>query len=241
MAKSAFKRILLKVSGEVLAGDQSFGIEPEFLDAMAAQIVAASKSGIQLAIVIGAGNIFRGMAVAARGADRVTADVMGMLGTVINSLALGDAIGRAGVPVKVYTSVPMPTIADTFTARDATQALDQGYVVVCAGGTGNPFFTTDTAAALKAIELRCDVLLKGTKVDGVYSEDPKKNPKARRYETIGYEEVIARNLKVMDTAAFALARDNGLPILVYALGDKEGLMGVLNGKTRSTRVGDTKE
>ena len=237
MAETAFKRILLKVSGEVLAGDQSFGIEPQFLHAMAAQIVAASRAGVQIAIVIGAGNIFRGMAVAARGADRVTGDVMGMLGTVINSLALGDAIGQAGVPVKVYTSVPMPTIADTFTARDATQALDQGYVVVCAGGTGNPFFTTDTAAALKAIELRCDVLLKGTKVDGVYSEDPKKNPLALRYETIGYEEVIARNLKVMDTAAFALARDNGLPILVYALGDKEGLMGVLNGRTRSTRVG----
>jgi uridylate kinase len=237
MAKSAFKRILLKVSGEVLAGDQSFGIEPEFLHSVAAQIVDAHKAGVQIAIVIGAGNIFRGMAVAARGADRVTGDVMGMLGTVINSLALGDAIGQAGVPVKVYTSVPMPTIADTFTARDATQALDQGYVVVCAGGTGNPFFTTDTAAALKAIELRCDVLLKGTKVDGVYSEDPKKNPEARRYETISHEEVISRNLRVMDTAAFALARDNGLPILVYALNDKEGLMGVLNGRTRSTRVG----
>ena len=237
MPKSAFKRILLKVSGEVLAGDQSFGIEPQFLHAMAGQIVAAAKTGVQIAIVIGAGNIFRGMAVAANGADRVTGDVMGMLGTVINSLALGDAIGQAGVPVKVYTSVPMPSIADTFTARDATQALDQGYVVVCAGGTGNPFFTTDTAAALKAIELRCDVLLKGTKVDGVYSEDPKKNPKAQRYDTISYEEVIARNLKVMDTAAFALARDNGLPILVYALDDKDGLMGVLAGRTRSTRVG----
>ncbi|MDB5562092.1 MAG: pyrH [Hyphomicrobiales bacterium] len=237
MIKSPFKRILLKVSGEVLAGDQSFGIESEFLNAMAKQISEAAKTGLQIAIVIGAGNIFRGMAVAAKGADRVTGDVMGMLGTVINSLALGDAIGQMGVPVKVYTSVPMPTIADTFTARDATQALDQGYVVVCAGGTGNPFFTTDTAAALKAIELRCDVLLKGTKVDGVYSEDPKKNPKAQRYETISHEEVIARNLRVMDTAAFALARDNGLPILVYALGDKEGLMGVLTGKTRSTRVG----
>jgi uridylate kinase len=237
LPKSQYKRILLKVSGEVLAGDQSFGIEPQFLDAMAGQVVAAAKAGVEIAIVIGAGNIFRGMAVAARGADRVTGDVMGMLGTVINSLALGDAIGRAGVPVKVYTSVPMPTIADTFTARDATQALSEGFVVVCAGGTGNPFFTTDTAAALKAIELRCDVLLKGTKVDGVYSEDPKKNPKARRYETVSYEEAIARNLKVMDTAAFALARDNGLPILVYALDDKNGLMGVLDGRTRSTRVG----
>ena len=237
MAKSGYKRILLKVSGEVLAGDQSFGIEPQFLKAMAVQIAAAAKSGVQIAVVIGAGNIFRGMAVAAKGADRVTGDVMGMLGTVINSLALGDAIEQAGVPVKVYTNVPMPTVADTFTARDAIAALNEGHVVVCAGGTGSPFFTTDTAAALKAIELRCDVLLKGTKVDGVYSEDPKKNPKAQRFETISHEEVIARDLRVMDTAAFALARDNGLPIIVYALGDDEGLMGVLAGRTRSTRVG----
>ncbi len=237
MAKSAYKRILLKVSGEVLAGDQSFGIEPKFLHAMAAQIAEAAKAGVQIAIVIGAGNIFRGMEVAANGADRVTGDVMGMLGTVINSLALGDAIEQQGVPVKVYTSVPMPTVADTFTARDAAAALASGFVVVCAGGTGNPFFTTDTAAALKAIELRCDVLLKGTKVDGVYSEDPKKNPNAKRYETISHEEVIARDLRIMDTAAFALARDNGLPIIVYALDDKHGLMGVLAGQTMSTRVG----
>lgn len=237
MAKSAFKRILLKVSGEVLAGDQSFGIEPEFLNAMAEQIATASRSGVQVAIVIGAGNIFRGMAVAAKGSDRVTGDVMGMLGTVINSLALGDAIEQKGVPVKVYSSVPMPTVADTFTARDANQSLADGFVVICAGGTGNPFFTTDTAAALKAIELRCDVLLKGTKVDGVYSEDPKKNPKARRFETISHDEVIARDLRVMDTAAFALARDNGLPIIVYALDDEAGLMGVLTGRTKSTRVG----
>jgi uridylate kinase len=237
MAKSAYKRILLKVSGEVLAGDQSFGIEPQFLHAMADQIAGAHKAGVQIAIVIGAGNIFRGMAVAAKGADRVTGDVMGMLGTVINSLALGDAIEQKGVPVKVYTSVPMPTVADTFTARDANQSLADGFVVVCAGGTGNPFFTTDTAAALKAIELRCDVLLKGTKVDGVYTEDPKKNPRAKRYETVSYDEVIARDLRVMDTAAFALARDNGLPIIVYALSDTEGLMGVLAGRTKSTRVG----
>lgn len=237
MAKSAYKRILLKVSGEVLAGDQSFGIEPKFLHHMADQIAEVAKSGIQVAIVIGAGNIFRGMAVAAKGGDRVTSDLMGMLGTVINSLALGDAIEQKGLKVKVYSNVPMETVADTFTARDANLALADGYVVVCAGGTGSPFFTTDTAAALKAIELRCDVLLKGTKVDGVYSEDPKKNPNALRYETISHEEVISRDLRVMDTAAFALARDNGLPIIVYALDDKEGLKGVLAGRARSTRVG----
>ncbi len=237
MAKSAFKRILLKVSGEVLAGDQSFGIEPKFLHQMADQIAEVAKSGVEVAIVIGAGNIFRGMAVAAKGGDRVTSDLMGMLGTVINSLALGDAIEQKGLKVKVYSNVPMETVADTFTARDARRALSDGNVVVCAGGTGSPFFTTDTAAALKAIELRCDVLLKGTKVDGVYSEDPKKNPEAKRFDTITHAEVIAKDLRVMDTAAFALARDNGLPIIVYALDDKEGLKGVLAGRARSTRVG----
>ncbi|WP_193335693.1 UMP kinase [Devosia beringensis] len=233
----AYKRILLKVSGEVLAGDQSFGIEPEFLQSVAKQIADAAKNGTQIAIVIGAGNIFRGMAVAANGTDRVTADLMGMLGTVINSLALSNAISRQGVKSKVFSALTMPSVADSFTARAAKAALDEGFVVVCAGGTGNPFFTTDTAAALKAIELECDVLLKGTKVDGVYSADPKKDPTATRYETVSYDEVIGQNLKVMDTAAFALARDNGLPIIVYALDDDAGLAGVLAGTARSTRVG----
>ena len=219
----AYKRILLKVSGEVLAGDQSFGIEPEFLQSVAKQIADAAKNGSQIAIVIGAGNIFRGMAVAANGTDRVTADLMGMLGTVINSLALSNAIARQGIKSKVFSALNMPSVADSFTARAAKAALDEGFVVVCAGGTGNPFFTTDTAAALKAIELDCDVLLKGTKVDGVYSADPKKDPNATRYDTISYDDVIGQNLKVMDTAAFALARDNGLPIIVYALDDEAGL------------------
>lgn len=233
----AYKRILLKVSGEVLAGDQSFGIEPDFLHSVAKQIADAAKSGVQIAIVIGAGNIFRGMAVAAGGTDRVTADMMGMLGTVINSLALSSAIARQGVKSRVFSALNMPSVADSFTARAAKAALDEGFVVVCAGGTGNPFFTTDTAAALKAIELECDVLLKGTKVDGVYSADPMKVPGATRYETVSYDEVIGQDLRVMDTSAFALARDNDLPIIVYALEDKEGLMGVLAGRARSTRVG----
>ncbi len=237
MAKSAYKRILLKVSGEVLAGDQSFGIEPKFLHHVADQIAGVARTGVAVAIVIGAGNIFRGMAVAAKGGDRVTSDLMGMLGTVINSLALGDAIEQKGLKVKVYSNVPMETVADTFTARDANRALADGYVVVCAGGTGSPFFTTDTAAALKAIELRCDVLLKGTKVDGVYSADPKKDPNARRYDALSHEEAISQDLRVMDTAAFALARDNALPIIVYALDDPTGLTGVLEGRAKSTRVG----
>lgn len=237
MAKSEYKRILLKVSGEALSGDQSFGIQPEFLAKVAGQIAEVVAAGIDVAIVTGGGNIFRGMSLAAEGADRVTSDMMGTLGTIINSLALASALTKAGVKAKVFSAITMPSIADSYTARAAKAALEDGYVVVLGGGIANPFFTTDTAAALRAIELDCDVVLKGTNVDGVYSEDPKKNPKAQRYDTISHDEVIARNLKVMDTAAFALARDNGLPILVYALDDKEGLMGVLTGKTRNTRVG----
>lgn len=237
MVQSGYKRILLKVSGEALAGDQSYGIAPKFLDKVAAQIVEVAKSGIEVGIVIGGGNIFRGMAVAAKGGDRVIGDHMGMLGTVINSLALGDAIRRNGGKSHVFSSVSMPSIADTFTQRAAIAALEDGAIVICAGGTGNPFFTTDTAAALKAIELRCDVLLKGTKVDGVYSEDPEKNPAAERFDEISHDDVIARNLRVMDTAAFALARDNALPIIVYALDVGEGLVGVLQGRATCTRVG----
>ncbi|RYE53347.1 MAG: UMP kinase [Hyphomicrobiales bacterium] len=237
MAKSEYKRILLKVSGEALSGDQSFGIQPEFLSKVASQIAEVANAGIGIAIVTGGGNIFRGMSLAAEGADRVTSDMMGTLGTIINSLALASALTREGVKAKVFSAITMPSVADSYTARAAKAALEEGYVVVLGGGIANPFFTTDTAAALRAIELDCDVVLKGTNVDGVYSEDPKKNPQAQRYDAISHDEVIARNLKVMDTAAFALARDNGLPILVYALDDKEGLMGVLTGKTRNTRVG----
>lgn len=235
---SSYKRILLKVSGEALAGDNSFGIEPPFLQAVAKQIADTARSGIQVAIVVGGGNIFRGMAGAADGTDRVTADLMGMLGTMINALALSNAITRQGVKSKPFSAATMPSVADTFTARDAKQALEEGFVVVLGGGTGNPFFTTDTAATLRAIELECDVVLKGTKVDGVYSDDPKKNPDAVRYSQIGYDEVIARNLKVMDTAAFALARDSHMPIIVYALDEPAGLSGILEGKGLSTRVGD---
>ncbi|MGV8854846.1 MAG: UMP kinase [Devosia sp.] len=234
----AYKRILLKVSGEALAGDNSFGIEPPFLQAVAKQIADVARTGVQVAIVVGGGNIFRGMAGAADGTDRVTADLMGMLGTMINALALSNAIMRQGVKSKAFSAATMPSVADTFTAREAKASLEDGLVVVLGGGTGNPFFTTDTAATLRAIELECDVVLKGTKVDGVYSEDPMKNPNATRYDIVSYDDVIGQNLKVMDTAAFALARDNAMPIIVYALNDKEGLAGVLAGKGRSTRVGD---
>jgi len=237
MAQSAYKRILLKVSGEALSGDQSFGINPEFLDKIASQIAEVSRAGVAVAIVTGGGNIFRGMSVAAQGGDRVTADMMGTLGTIINSLAVASALTRAGIKAKVFSAVTMPSIADSYTARAAKAALEDGYVVVLGGGIANPFFTTDTAAALRAIELDCDVVLKGTNVDGVYSADPKKHPDATRYDTITHAEVISRDLRVMDTAAFALARDNGLPIIVYALDDPAGLTGVLEGRAKSTRVG----
>jgi len=237
LARPDYSRILLKISGEALAGDQSFGIETAFLTGVATQIAQAARTGVQIAIVVGAGNIFRGMEVAAKGGDRVSADQMGMLGTVINSLALADALVRQGVATKVFTALPMPNVADTFTARDARTALASGQVVICGGGTGNPFFTTDTAAALKAIELECDVLLKGTKVDGVYSADPMKHPDAERYDELSHDEVLSKDLKVMDTAAFALARDNALPILVYAIDAEEGLAGVLKGNVPATRIG----
>lgn len=237
MAQSAYKRILLKVSGEALSGDQSFGIKPEFLDKVAAQIAEVARAGVAVAIVTGGGNIFRGMSIAAENGDRVTADMMGTLGTIINSLAVASALTRAGVKAKVFSAVTMPSIADSYTARAAKAALEDGYVVVLGGGIANPFFTTDTAAALRAIELECDVVLKGTNVDGVYSADPKKHPDATRYDTITHAEVISRDLRVMDTAAFALARDNALPIIVYALDDPAGLTGVLEGRAKSTRVG----
>jgi len=237
MTSSGYQRVLLKISGEALAGADAYGINPDVIDKVAAQIVALRNSGVEIGIVVGAGNIFRGMAVAAQGGDRVIGDHMGMLGTVINALALGDAIQRNGGRPHVFTSVTMPSIADTFTQRAATAAIENGSIVICAGGTGNPFFTTDTAAALKAIELRCDVLLKATKVDGVYSDDPEKNPGAERFDRISYDDVISKNLRVMDTAAFALARDNHLPIIVYALSTSDRLKDVLEGNARSTRVG----
>jgi len=236
MASHSLKRILIKVSGEALAGDNSFGIESKFLDHVASQLWDLSKSGLEVAIVVGGGNIFRGMAVAAGGADRVVGDHMGMLATVINSLALGDAIKRCGGTAKVYSNISMPAVADTFTVRDARRALEAGKITICAGGSGNPFFTTDTAAALKAVELQCDALFKGTQVDGVYSADPKKVADAERYEQVSYDDVISKNLKVMDMAAFALARDNNLPIYVYQLDVEGGVRAVIDGTAVSTLV-----
>ncbi len=181
MASQSLKRILIKVSGEALAGDESFGIESRFLDEVAGQLVDLSQNGYEVAIVVGGGNIFRGMSVAAGGADRVVGDHMGMLATVINCLALGDAIRRLGGNARVFSNLVMPDVADHFTAREARKTLEEGGIAICSGGTGNPFFTTDTAAALKAVELECDALFKGTKVDGVYDADPATNPVLMRF------------------------------------------------------------
>ena len=241
MASQSLKRILIKVSGEALAGDNSFGIEPEFLDQVAQQLWDLSSSGLEVAIVVGGGNIFRGMSVAAGGADRVVGDHMGMLATVINSLALGDAINRVGGKSKVFSNIAMPAVANTFTVREAREALDAGYITICAGGSGNPFFTTDTAAALKAVELKCDALFKGTQVDGVYSADPKVDSNAERFDQVSFDEVIAKDLKVMDMAAFALARDNNLPIYVYQLDVAGGVRAVIDGKATFTKVAASAE
>lgn len=241
MASHSHKRILIKVSGEALAGDNSFGIEPEFLDKVAQQLWDLASSGLQVAIVVGGGNIFRGMSVAAGGADRVVGDHMGMLATVINSLALGDAIVRCGGRAKVFSNISMPAVANTFTVRDAREALENGFITICAGGSGNPFFTTDTAAALKAVELQCDALFKGTQVDGVYSADPKTDPNAERFDWVSYDDVISKNLKVMDMAAFALARDNKLPIYVYQIDVAGGVRAVIDGKATCTLVAASAE
>ncbi|HEX2256283.1 MAG TPA: UMP kinase [Afifellaceae bacterium] len=209
------KRVLLKLSGEALMGDQRFGIDDVTVASFAEEIARVTLNGTQLALVIGGGNIFRGMAIAAKGGDRVTGDHMGMLATVMNALALEAALVRAGASARAMSAIPMPSICETYIHRRAAAHLANGHVVVLAGGTGNPFFTTDSGAALRALELECDALLKGTQVDGVYSADPKKDPAAVRYDHVTFQEAIARGLGVMDTAAFALARDNGLPIVVF--------------------------
>jgi len=237
MGTGKLSRVLIKVSGEALAGDKSFGVDIGLLTQVATQLVEVATSGTQVAVVVGGGNIFRGMAVAANGADRVTADYMGMLGTVINALALGDAIDRLGGSSRVFSVVHVPLIAESFTVRAARAAVEQGQIAIFGGGTGNPFFTTDTAAALKAVELDCDAVLKATKVDGVYDSDPATNPNASRYTELSHDEAIAKDLKVMDVAAFAIARDFGLPIIVFSLDAEGGMAAVLAGQAPSTRVG----
>jgi uridylate kinase len=231
-----FKRVLLKLSGEALMGKGSYGIDIAVCEALAADIKQVMQLGVQVAVVIGGGNIFRGLAGAAEGMDRAAADYMGMLATVMNALAFHNALERANVGSRVMSAIPMPTVCESYVRSKALHHMQRGRVVIFAAGTGNPFFTTDTTAALRAIETDCEILAKATQVDGVYSADPKKVPDAVRYDRLTYDEVLARNLKVMDGAAIALARDNHLPVIVFSIEESGSLLKMLRGEARSTLV-----
>lgn len=231
-----YRRVLLKLSGEGLMGDKAFGLCSETVDRIADEIKAVHDMGVQLSLVIGAGNIFRGVSDAAANIERTSADYMGMLATVMNALAMQSALEAKGVDTRVQSAIPMDTVCEPFIRRRAERHLEKGRVVIFAAGTGNPFFTTDTAAALRASEMNCDALLKGTQVDGVYSADPKKDANAERYDTLTYQDVLARDLRVMDTSAIALARDSGLPILVFALHTPGDFAEVVRGRGTFTIV-----
>ena len=231
-----YRRILLKLSGEVLGGPGGSGIDRGRLDAMAAEVRELQVQGVQVGVVIGGGNIFRGKAGNLQGVDRVTGDHMGMLATVINSLAMQDALSRCDVPARVLSAIRMTQIAEPFARRTALEHLESGRVVLLAGGTGNPFFSTDTAGVLRAIELGAEVLLKGTKVDGVYDSDPVHNPHAVRFQRLSYDEALSRDLRVMDATAFSLSRDNGLPIVVFDINARGDLLRIVAGETIGTLV-----
>ncbi|MEE7448220.1 UMP kinase [Methylobacterium radiotolerans] len=232
-----FRRILVKLSGEALAAPDGYWLHPPTLAALAEDIARTIEAGAEIAIVVGGGNMIRGARISAAGwIDRATGDSLGMMATVMNSLAIETALNAAGVQARTMSAVSMPTICETYARQPALHHLDKGQVVVLAGGTGNPFFTTDTAAVLRAAELRCDAVLKATQVDGVYSADPKKDPSATRYDRITHDEAIARDLKVMDTAAFALARESRLSIVVGSLHPPSSIAGILSGEAPSTLV-----
>ncbi|HPC86487.1 MAG TPA: UMP kinase [Smithellaceae bacterium] len=236
--KAAYKRILLKLSGEALLGKQSTGVDPDVVGYIADEIMSLSDLKIQIGIVIGGGNIFRGIQAGNRGMERTTADYMGMLATVINSLALQSALEVKGLPTRVQSSIEMREIAETFIQRKAVRHLEKGRIVIFAGGTGNPYFSTDTAACLRAMEIRADVILKATKVDGVYSADPVLDRSAVMFKKISYIDVLTKNLKVMDSTAISLCRDNRLPIVVFNLQKKGNIRGVVCGKKIGTYVGE---
>jgi uridylate kinase len=232
----AYRRVLLKLSGEALMGEQSFGIDPAVTSQIAKDIREIQDMGVQTGVVIGGGNIFRGLAASARGMDRATADYMGMLATVMNALALQDALEHAGVTTRVATAIEMRAVAEPFIRRRAVRHLEKGRVVVFAAGTGNPYFTTDTAAALRAMEMKADVILKGTKVDGVYTADPMLDPHATKYGEISYLKVLEQGLKVMDATAISLCMDNKLPIVVFNLRTPGNLRRVIEGEAVGTKV-----
>ena len=217
MTSTSYKRILLKISGESLMGEDAYGIDVGTVDRIASEVSQACNLGIQLCLVIGGGNIFRGLAGSAKGMDRTSADYMGMLATVMNALAMQNSLEQLDVPVRVQSALTISAVCEPYIRRRATRHLEKGRVVIFAAGTGNPFFTTDTAAALRASEMNCEVLLKGTRVDGVYSSDPEKDKTASRYDKLSYMEVLSKDLRVMDAAAISLARENAIPILVFSI------------------------
>jgi len=236
MSNLAYRRVLLKLSGEALMGDEDYGIDPKVIGRLAREVMEAQQAGAEIALVIGGGNIFRGAGLAASGMDRVTGDQMGMLATVINALAMQDALEKLGGKVRVMSALKINDVCEDYIRRRAIRHLEKGRIAIFAAGTGNPFFTTDSGAALRAIEIGADLLLKATKVDGVYDADPAKNPEARRFDTLSYDEVIARDLQVMDTAAFALCRDSDLPLRIFDMGQPGQLLRILQGEQIGTLV-----
>jgi uridylate kinase len=237
MSEPIFKRVLLKLSGEALQGDEGYGISPPILESIASQIKDVVELGIELGIVIGGGNIFRGVAASAQGMDRASADYMGMLATVINSMALQDALEAQGLETRVMTAIDMQEIAEPYIRRRAMRHLEQQRVVIFGAGTGNPYFTTDTAASLRAMEIHAEVILKATKVDGIYDSDPMKNPDAVKFDDLTYLEVLQRDLHVMDSTAISLCRDNNLPIVVFNLHEKGNIRRAVMGEKIGTVVG----
>jgi uridylate kinase len=234
--KPRYRRILLKLSGEALLGGRQYGVDPDFCAFIAAQIAEVHRRGVEVGIVVGGGNIFRGLAAAARGMDRSTGDYMGMLATVMNALALQDAVERAGVPTRVMSAIAMNEIAEPYIRRRAIRHLEKGRVVILAAGTGNPYFTTDTAAALRAVEIGAEVIMKATKVDGVYDADPVANPGAKRYEHLTYSQVLSQRLRVLDSTAVSLCMENDTPIIVFDLNKQDNITRVATGETVGTLI-----
>jgi uridylate kinase len=237
MSDPAYKRVIVKLSGEALGGPQGSGFDQATVEKIAKDLVATAKMGVELGVVVGGGNIFRGVEVSERGVPRPVGDTMGMLATVMNCLVLEAAIERAGREARTLSALAMTSVCETYNRKRAAKNLGKGRVVLLAAGTGNPFFTTDTTAVLRAAELECHAVLKATNVDGVYTADPKKDPKAKRYEKLSHQEAIEKDLRVMDSTAFALARENHMPIIVFSIAEKGAIEAVLRGKGRSTVIG----
>ncbi|MEJ2626599.1 MAG: UMP kinase [Pseudolabrys sp.] len=237
MTDPVHRRVIVKLSGEALSGGAGFGVDQATVDRLATDLAACARLGIEMGVVVGGGNIFRGVEVSTRGVPRPVGDTMGMLATVMNCLVLEAAIERAGCEARTLSAIAMPAVCETYNRKRALKNLGKGRVVVLAAGTGNPYFTTDTTAVLRAVELDCQAVLKATNVDGVYSADPRKDPRAQRYERLSHQEAIEKDLKVMDSTAFALARENGMPIIVFSVAAPGAVEEVLRGKGRATTVG----